>query len=187
MKKFIFIFGGIRSGKSSYAVQLAKKLSKKAAFIATASASDEEMKKRIKLHKSSRPKFWKTIEENENVAEVVERLIVGYDVVIIDCLGLLISNLMYKGITDSQITKKIKILAQVISKKKQNIILVSNDVGSSLVPDNPLGRRFADLVGFGNQIMAKNADEVIFMQAGIPVKIKLPLSPLLGKEGIKGW
>lgn len=187
MKNFIFIFGGIRSGKSSYAVQLAKKLSKKVAFIATASASDEEMKKRIKLHKSSRPKFWKTIEESKNVAEVLGNIGNKYEVILIDCMGLLVSNLLLNELRDEEIIKRINKIAKIISKNRQTIILVSNDVGSSLVPDNPLGRRFADLVGFGNQIMAKNADEVIFMQAGIPVKIKPPLSPLLGKEGIKGW
>ncbi|MFH1288396.1 MAG: bifunctional adenosylcobinamide kinase/adenosylcobinamide-phosphate guanylyltransferase [bacterium] len=167
MKNFIFIFGGIRSGKSSYSVRLAKKLSKKVIFIATANASDEEMKKRIKLHKSSRPKFWKTIEENENVTEALESIENKYEVIIIDCLGLLVSNLLLKKLKDTEIIKKIKKLADVISKNKQTIILVSNDVGSSLVPDNLLGRRFVDLIGFANQLMAKKANEVIFMRAGI--------------------
>ncbi|MEW6089136.1 MAG: bifunctional adenosylcobinamide kinase/adenosylcobinamide-phosphate guanylyltransferase [bacterium] len=172
MNKFIFIFGGIKSGKSSYAVQLAKKLGKKVAFIATATASDEEMKKRIKLHKSSRPKTWKTIEENEDVTGMIEKTGNEYEVIIIDCLGLLVSNLFLKELKEPEIIKKIKKLKNVVSKSKRTVILVSNDVGSSLVPDNPLGRRFADLIGFANQIMAKNAEEVVFMQAGVPVKIK---------------
>jgi adenosylcobinamide kinase/adenosylcobinamide-phosphate guanylyltransferase len=172
MGRFIFIFGGIRSGKSSYAVQLAKKLSKKVAFIATASASDKEMKKRIKLHRSSRPKFWKTIEENENVSEILENAGNKYEVIIIDCMGLLVSNLLLNEVKDTEIIKKINKIAKMILKSKHTVIIVSNDVGSSLVPDNPLGRRFADILGFANQIMAKKADEVIFMQAGIPIKIR---------------
>ena len=172
MEKFTFVFGGIRSGKSSYAVNMAKKLGRKVAFIATAGASDEEMKKRIKLHKSSRPKFWKTIEEKENIAEILEHMKNKYEVVIVDCLGILISNMMLNGLTDGKIIRYIKKLSQVIFKNDQNVILVSNDVGSSLVPENPMGRRFADLLGFSNQIMAKKADKVIFMQAGIPLKIK---------------
>lgn len=169
MRQFIFILGGIKSGKSSYAVQLAKKLSKKVAFIATANASDKEMRERIKLHKFSRPKFWKTIEESENVAETLMSIEDKYEVIIIDCLGLLVSNLLLK---DAQIIKKMKELANVISKNKQTVILVSNNVGDGLVPDNPFGRRFVDLLGFANQLMAGAANQVIFMQAGIPRRLK---------------
>lgn len=169
MKQFIFVLGGIRSGKSSYAVRLAKKLSKEVVFIATAKASDKEMRERIKLHKFSRPKFWKTIEESENVAEALMSIEDKYEVIIIDCLGLLVSNLLLKG---TQIIKKMKELANVISRNKRTVILISNNVGDSLVPDNPLGRRFVDLMGFANQLMASAADQVIFMQAGFPMRIK---------------
>lgn len=169
MGQFIFILGGIKSGKSSYAVQLAKKLSRNVVFIATANASDKEMDKRIKFHKSSRPKFWKTIEESENVAEALMSIEDKYEVIIIDCLGLLVSSLLLK---DTKAAKEIKKLANVISKSKQTVILVSNNVGDGLVPDNPLGRRFVDLLGFANQLMAKAANQVIFMQAGIPRRLK---------------
>jgi adenosylcobinamide kinase/adenosylcobinamide-phosphate guanylyltransferase len=176
-KKFIFILGGIRSGKSSYAVELAKKLSKKVLFIATATVSDEEMKKRIELHKAKRPKYWKTIEA-KNTISILNALNNKdnknkYKVVIIDCLNFLVSNLILANLKDEQI---IKILEDFINKISYNneltTILVSNEVGNSLVSDNPLARRFQDLLGYINQLVAKKADEVIFIHAGIPLKIK---------------
>lgn len=172
MKKFIFILGGARSGKSRYAVELAKKISKEVAYIATYTMSDEEMKKRIKLHRNSRPDHWKIIEEGKDIKSIFAKLKDRYKVLIIDCLGLLVSNLLMEDFKDSQIQKILKELAHVISKAKFTTILVSNEVGCGIVPDNPLARRFRDIVGFANQMMAERADEVIFMEAGIPIKIK---------------
>lgn len=93
MKKLILILGGARSGKSSYAVEMAKKFKKKVVFIATAASSDEEMAKRIALHKSSRPKQWKLIEEGKDISKILPAIKDKYEVVLIDCLGLLVSNL----------------------------------------------------------------------------------------------
>lgn len=172
MKKFILILGGTRSGKSRYAVELAKKLNRKVAFIATAISSDEEMKKRIKLHKISRPQHWKLIEEGRNISSILSKLKSKYEVALIDCLGLLISNLLMENLKDKEIERRIKKLINAISKTNLTIILISNEVGMGIVPDNPLARRFRDLVGLANQMIAKNADEVIFMQAGIPLRIR---------------
>lgn len=175
MKKFIFILGGARSGKSRYAVKRAKSLSKKVAFLATATVTDKEMAKRIKLHKISRPRYWKIIEENRDINSVLIKLKPEYfDVILIDCLGLLISNLLFKGLNDSEIKKILTALCDTLSrfKSKFTVILVSNEVGEGVVPVNTLARRFRDIVGLTNQIMAEKADEVIFMQAGIPVTIK---------------
>ena len=172
MKKFIFILGGARSGKSRYTVELAKKINKKVAFIATCTLPDREMKERIKLHRVSRPRHWKVIEESKDLKSVIVELEDGYEVVIIDCLGLWVSNLLMEGFNDRQIRKILKELAQVISKLEFTTILVSNEVGCGIVPDNILARRFRDIVGSANQMMAEEADEVIIMQSGIPVKIK---------------
>lgn len=172
MKKFIFILGGARSGKSRYAVELAKKISKEVAYIATCTMSDEEMKKRIKLHGNSRPDHWKIIEEGKDIKYIFAKLKDRYEVLIIDCLGLLVSNLLMEDFKDSQIQKILKELAHVVYKAKFTTILVSNEVGCGVVPDNLLARRFRDIVGFANQMMAERADEVIFMEAGIPIKIK---------------
>lgn len=172
MSRFIFIIGGARSGKSRYAVELAKRFKARVAFIATATLSDQEMKKRIKQHKSFRPRHWKVIEETENVASILPPLKDRYGVILIDCLGLLISNLLASGLKDKEIEKRIKILLETILKLELITILVSNEVGAGIVPENPLARRFRDLIGFANQKMAEEADEAILMQSGIPIKIK---------------
>jgi len=172
MKRFIFILGGARSGKSQYAVKLAKKFKKKVVFIATATATDKEMSKRIKLHRLSRPRHWKVIEEGKSLSPVLSGLDGKDSVVLIDCLGLLVSNLLADNLKDKEIEKKLKVVVIKLSKAKFTVILVSNEVGSGIVPDNPLARRFRDIVGFANQSLAKKADEVILMRAGIPIKIK---------------
>ena len=170
--KFIFILGGVRSGKSSHAVELAKKLTEKVVFIATATSSDREMKERIRLHQSSRPRQWKLIEEGEDISPILSELSGKYEAVLIDCLGLLISSLLANNLPDKEIEERIGSLINTIQKVKLTIILVSNEVGSGVVPANPLARRFRDLVGLANQMIAKEADEVIFMQSGIPITIK---------------
>lgn len=172
MKKFIFILGGVRSGKSHYAVELAKGPSRKVAYIATCIHPDAEMKERIKLHQSFRPKHWKVIEEGQDIGSVLNKLKNKYELVIIDCLGLVVSNLLADQRNDNEILKSLKLLVKRISHQKASIILVSNEVGSGIVPQNSLARRFRDLVGLANQMMAKAADEVILMQSGIPLKLK---------------
>ncbi|MCQ9208222.1 MAG: bifunctional adenosylcobinamide kinase/adenosylcobinamide-phosphate guanylyltransferase [Omnitrophica bacterium] len=172
MKKFIFILGAVRSGKSHYAIKLAKNLSRKVAYIATCTNPDKEMQERIKLHKDSRPASWKVVEEAKDISPVLNKLKNKHDVVIIDCLGLLISNLLSKELENNQILNTLKKLAQSISKAKGVTIVVSNEVGSGIIPDNLLARQFCDLLGMANQIMAKWADEVILMYSGIPLTIK---------------
>lgn len=169
----ILILGGARSGKSRYAINLAKRISKKTVFIATAAALDEEMKERIQLHKISRPESWGLIEEPVNLSDLLFGLKSAYGVVLIDCVGLWISNLLMTDIKNKVIEKRIEELAKNIFKAKAGlVIIVSNEVGSGIVPGDPLSRRFRDLVGLANQTMTAKADEVIVMQAGIPIKIK---------------
>ncbi len=172
MAKFIFILGGARSGKSRYAIKLARSLKCKVAYIATCTHPDKEMKERIRLHKNSRPRRWKVVEEGKNVSSIISGLKNKYDIVIIDCLGLFVSNLLSENLKDSQALKRLKSLAQCLSNSKATTILVSNEAGSGIVPENLLARRFRDLLGLANQMMAKKADEVIFMQSGIPITIK---------------
>lgn len=172
MRKLILILGGARSGKSRYAVKLAKKLKGQVAFIATAASLDREMKKRIKLHKASRPKTWKLVEEGRDVSLALSKLDDKYEIILIDCLGFWISNLLESNLKDKQIEIEIKKLISSIEKTNVNIILISNEVGAGIVPDNSLARRFRDLLGLANQMIAKKADQVILMQAGIPLNIK---------------
>lgn len=169
--KFTFILGGIRSGKSSYALKLAKKSKKRVVFIATASAGDTEMKKRIALHKRSRPKTWATIEESKNIKAALVGLDKKYGLALIDCLGIFVSNLLAKGLKETQVKGKVDELIKAFSEVEMDIIVVSNEVGLGLVALNSLARKFQDLLGFANQEMAKSADEVIFMRAGLAQKI----------------
>lgn len=172
MKKFILILGGVRSGKSHYAVEVAKKTSKRVAFIATCTSPDAEMKERIKRHRASRPRHWKIFEAGKDIKSIFANLEEGYEVIIIDCLGIWVSNLLMENLKDPQIFKILKELTQVISQSGFTTILVSNEVGCGIVPDNSLARRFRDIVGFANQMMAAAADEIFLMSAGIPLKIK---------------
>ena len=171
MNKITLILGGARSGKSNYALSLAKKY-KKVAFIATCLGLDKEMQERIRLHKEARPKHWETFEETKELAKLIGKLSNSFDCILIDCLTLLVSNLVLGGDSQEQVVEKIKKLLFVLSKKKAKIILVSNEVGLGLVPVNKLGREFRDIAGKINQVVASEVDEVLFMVAGLPMNIK---------------
>jgi adenosylcobinamide kinase/adenosylcobinamide-phosphate guanylyltransferase len=124
------------------------------------------------LHKESRPKHWETFEEPKELARLLGKLGNSFDCILIDCLTLLISNLILSRNSQKQILKRIEELLFVLSKKKARVILVSNEVGLGLVPANKLGRDFRDIAGRVNQVAAKHADEVFFVVAGIPLNIK---------------
>ncbi len=174
MGRFIFILGGVRSGKSRYALELAKRISKKVLYIATCTGAslDSEMKKRITLHKKTRPKYWRTIEAGSDINFLLQKFNDRYNVIIIDCIGLLVSNLLEQGLTDRKIHNIFKDMSGVISEGKCTTIVVSNEVGCGIVPDNYLARKFRDSLGLINQVIADYADKVIFMQSGIPITIK---------------
>lgn len=171
MGKITFILGGARSGKSSQALKLAKEY-KRIAFIATCEAKDVEMTERIAAHKSSRPRHWKTYEEPLNIEPVIRKIGSQFDAIIIDCLTLLVSNLMHEGYKQKDIEKYITKACASLKKIKANSIIVSNEVGLGIVPENKLGRDFRDIAGKANQIIAKNANKVFFMVSGIEWRIK---------------
>jgi adenosylcobinamide kinase/adenosylcobinamide-phosphate guanylyltransferase len=174
MGKLILILGGARSGKSSFAVARAKKLSSGrcgVVYVATASGLDEEMKRRIERHRKKRPSSWKTIEERKDISKIFAKLGKA-SVVIIDCLTILISNLLLSGEKEAATLRKIKEFLGSLRKRKLTALIVSNEVGMGIVPENRLGRNFRDIAGQSNQIVAKMADEVYLLEAGIPVKIK---------------
>lgn len=171
MPKITFILGGARSGKSSYALKLAKKY-KKVAFVATCQGLDDEMKKRIKLHKESRPTHWQTFEEPRDVDLLLKKLTNKFDCIILDCLTLLVSNLLLAGGSQKTIEEMISKALTVLKDKKLNLIIVSNEVGLGIVPEYEMGRGFRDIAGRINQLVAAKADEVFFMVAGLVLKIK---------------
>ncbi|OGO02110.1 MAG: bifunctional adenosylcobinamide kinase/adenosylcobinamide-phosphate guanylyltransferase [Chloroflexi bacterium RBG_13_52_14] len=171
------ILGGARSGKSRFAQELAAKPGRKVLFVATGEPLDEEMRARIDTHKKLRPANWRTLEAPTNVARAMRGKIGDADVVIIDCITLLVSNLMGDENTDVSIWEKrvsaeIKSLIVLLKNSKANSIIVSNEVGLGLVPAVPVGRAYRDILGMANQMLARNADEVYLMIAGIPVVLK---------------
>ncbi|MBA7692017.1 Bifunctional adenosylcobalamin biosynthesis protein CobP [subsurface metagenome] len=172
MGKLIFITGGARSGKSKYAAKLAKNISRKVLFLATGTAKDEEMKKRIEEHKKSRPTYWETVEETKDIASTLLNIKSSYKVVIIDCLTFFISNLLLDGINEKTILEEIRKIVEIILKNDYTAIVISNEVGGGIVPDNELGRKFRDTAGLANQIIAESAQQVYLVVSGIPLKIK---------------
>ena len=171
MGKVVFITGAVRSGKSKLAVDLAKKSTKNILFLASCNPLDEEMKERVLEHKQARPGDWKTIEEPINVSAVIEKAKAD-ELVIFDCLTLWISNIMLQLDTGELINEKIEELIIVLRQVKADIIIVSNEVGWGIVPENKLARQFRDIVGITHQKLAGLSDEVFLVTAGIAQKLK---------------
>jgi adenosylcobinamide kinase/adenosylcobinamide-phosphate guanylyltransferase len=181
MGKVTFILGGARSGKSTYAEKLAIAHRGNVTYIATAEALDDEMAARIEKHKKARPGEWETREIPHNLAETLKKNPVDADVVLLDCLTLLVSNLLLKHTSDDEDIDEetlnavgmaeIEGLFDIIEGSRAEWIIVSNEVGLGLVPPYPLGRAYRDLLGWVNQAMAARADEVYLLAAGIAVPI----------------
>lgn len=181
MAKITFILGGARSGKSAFAEGLAKKYND-IAYIATAEVKDDEMLERIQIHQTRRPSNWKTIESPYHVDKSIMDIPGNIDLICIDCITLYITNMLLKDeiITNrnylkqkqEQIFAEINKLSKVCRKSRADIIMVSNEIGLGIVPDNILSRLFRDVAGRTNQILADEADDVYFMVAGIAQKIK---------------
>lgn len=170
MKKLVFITGGARSGKSGFALREASNHPGKKAFLATAEASDEEMRERIERHRRDRGEGWKTYEERLGIAGVLRRIDGEYPVIVIDCLTLWLSNVMESGL-DSEVEIE-NLVSSLSNLRSSTVYVVSNEVGMGIVPVNELARRFRDEAGMLNRKVAALADEVCLMVAGIPVKIK---------------
>jgi adenosylcobinamide kinase/adenosylcobinamide-phosphate guanylyltransferase len=171
-KRIYFITGGARSGKSAFAENLANELKGKRAYLATAQALDAEMVARIEHHRKRRGNAWDTFEEPLAVAELIRKLSGRYEVVLLDCLTLWLSNVMAHTDGDDAVDARVDALVSEIRSFSGTCIVVSNEVGLGIVPDNPLARRFRDCAGMLNQKTARAADEVYFTASGIPVKIK---------------
>ena len=171
MKKIVFITGPVRSGKSNFAVKLAKQWGKEVVFLATCRPADNEMHKRVKKHKKNRPKEWKIIEEEIDISSIIKNYRKD-SLIIIDCITLWISNLLLSGLKEKKIMKKINEFIDMLKKAKSSIIIVSNEVGWGIVPDNELARFFRDIIGIVHQKISKLSDEAYLVISGITLKIK---------------
>ena len=179
MSTLTLILGGARSGKSSHAERLAQGTGKSVIFLATAQALDEEMSARIQKHRAERPAGWETLEIPFNLA--VHAPEIQSDVVLLDCVTLLVSNLLMQFVKDDlvdeapfllAVQKEIEDLIAAIRERDQEWFIISNEVGLGLVPAYQMGRVYRDGLGWANQRLAREADRVIFMVAGIPTTIK---------------
>ena len=173
------ILGGARSGKTSYAQEQAHQIGGNVLYVATAAAGDDEMQMRIEAHRTSRPAEWQTLEATLQVGETLISNQTRKQVVIVDCVTLLVSNVLLSFSEDApfdeikpKVQAEIDALLKAHSKIGGQWFIVSNEVGLGLVPPYPLGRFYRDLLGWANQALARSADRVIFMVAGIPTVIK---------------
>ena len=159
--KNTLITGGARSGKSQYAQELAANSGAAVLFVATAIAGDQEMRQRIEQHRRSRPASWRTLEVSTHVGDAISRNIGSAQVVIVDCITLLINYIFSKyGGTAGEDGEDI------------GFIIVTNEIGTGLVPADRISRLYRDLLGKANQLLAQQLDEVLLMVAGLPVLIK---------------
>ena len=172
--RFTLLIGGVRSGKSRFAVDLAKRFKGRIVYLATCQPKDREMRQRIAHHQQERPTQWRTIEHPANLASTLVRLDGRADGAIVDCLTMYVSELLMGRKSDTAIQERVQQLCETIQTRPYPVIMVTNEVGSGVVPVHPLGRRFRDVAGLANQIAARCADQVYVLVAGIPMLIKKP-------------
>jgi adenosylcobinamide kinase / adenosylcobinamide-phosphate guanylyltransferase len=172
-KGVTLVLGGVRSGKSRYAQQLGERANR-VVFIATAEArADREMQTKIERHRSDRPDHWTTVEEPIELGCAIRSAPLGTELILIDCLTLFAANILERfGEQTTADHTEVKALCESLSSAPCPIVLVSNEVGSGVVPAYALGRRFRDLTGEINQRIAAQADYVFFMIAGLPLILK---------------
>jgi adenosylcobinamide kinase/adenosylcobinamide-phosphate guanylyltransferase len=174
MAQVTLITGGSRSGKSAYALTLAQadpSLARRY-FIATAEALDDEMRERIVHHRAARPLSFTTIEASLDLCGALASLAGRADIAVIDCLTLWVSNLLERNFSDEGVIAEAERLAAALTGSPFPAIVVTGEVGSGIVPDNLLARRFRDLLGWTNQRLAHAADQLILMTAGYPLRLK---------------
>ncbi|MCC6345653.1 MAG: bifunctional adenosylcobinamide kinase/adenosylcobinamide-phosphate guanylyltransferase [Nitrospirales bacterium] len=167
--KIVFVIGGAKSGKSGFALRSASACGGSMAYLATAQAFDREMEERIARHKEERAEEWAVHEEPVRVATLLEEIHTVYDVLLLDCLTLWVSNLL---LGDRDIEAETGAFLKAVSACSASLFIVSNEVGWGIVPDNALSRKFRDAAGSLNQKVAAAADEVYLVTAGIPLRIK---------------
>ncbi len=195
MAEIVLVTGGSRSGKSRYAQELAESMAGTRTFIATCPVVDEEMAERIRRHQRARGSGWITIEETVDLPGALRRA-AGSGVVLVDCLTLWVNNLLYEetllsagedraggldvpaghagssGLSEDEMEERCREVLRACADLSGTVIFVTNEVGMGIVPENALSRRFRDLAGRCNQVVARGADRVVLMVSGIAATIK---------------
>jgi adenosylcobinamide kinase/adenosylcobinamide-phosphate guanylyltransferase len=187
-RELVLVIGGARSGKSRYAEELARQFGERVLYVATAQAGDPEMEARIATHRQARPTSWHTLEVASGVGHAIRDALStrGADVVLLDCVTLLVSTVLlgdawlseddYEGVdehaAEERVERELDGLVAAYHGGGVSWIVVANEVGWGLVPPYPVGRVYRDLLGRANQRLAAEADRVYMMVAGLPVDIK---------------
>lgn len=190
MGKLTLILGGARSGKSTYAEKRAKERGgNNVIYLATSEVKDDEMQERVEKHRAARPAAWVTIEAPRNAAQALRHARPA-KVILLDCLTFLVSNYLLNTAApkddpfdepednpfdpkiEAQILAELDALLVYVQEKDAEMLVVSNEVGLGLVPAYTLGRAYRDLLGRANQHLARHADEVLFLVAGLPMQVK---------------
>jgi adenosylcobinamide kinase / adenosylcobinamide-phosphate guanylyltransferase len=170
MSQHILVLGGARSGKTTLAERLAMRMGSNPAYLATAEALDDEMVERVAAHQRQREGRFATIEEPMELAQALFAATQNHDVILVDCLTLWITNLLSM---ERDVAEEVENLVEMLEAiESSRVILVSNEVGLGIVPDNPMARSFRDLAGSAHQRLAEICGAVYFVVAGIPMVVK---------------
>jgi adenosylcobinamide kinase/adenosylcobinamide-phosphate guanylyltransferase len=177
MGQTIFITGGARSGKSRFAEQLAAGYGAPLGYLATAQSLDDEMGQRIRKHQRRRGDAWKTIEEPLHLSQALTLNDGRFNVILVDCLTLWLSNLLLlddepREESETRVMDAVQLLAKTLRNMTTPVIIVTNEVGMGIVPENRLARIFRDIAGQANQIIAAAAGEAWLVASGIPLRLK---------------
>jgi adenosylcobinamide kinase/adenosylcobinamide-phosphate guanylyltransferase len=191
MGRLTLILGGARSGKSTYAEQQAQELGGDSVlYVATSESKDEEMQQRVTKHRAGRSSAWETLEAPRNVAHALRQKTSDASVVLLDCMTFLVANLLMDAAAprenpfdepsadpfnpqiEADVVREVEALVAYVQETDVHLLVVSNEVGLGVVPPYELGRAYRDILGRANQILARYADEVQLLVAGIPVKVK---------------
>lgn len=178
MGNVLYITGGARSGKSSFAeakaAALARQAERRVCYLATAQAFDAEMTERIGRHRADRPAEWQTLEEPLALVQTLKELAktAPLDILLIDCLSLWVSNMLLADYTPDQMLEQTHKLLAVLVQREAASLLVSNEVGMGIVPDNALARQYRDALGWVNQACASASHEAYLLVSGLPLQLK---------------
>lgn len=166
------VLGGSRSGKSEFAENLVAEQYEKKTYVATMQAGDDELQMRIGNHKNRRGKDWNLIEEPLLLCNVLMDENNFTEVFLVDCITMWLTNMLMKNFSDSDIAEQVKQVEKIAQQRLRSVVFVANEVGLGIVPESHLSRRFRDLAGWTNQQLAKACDDVFFVAAGCPLKLK---------------
>jgi len=172
VNRLILLTGATRSGKSRLAVELARQFGPRILYLATCRPADDEMARRVARHRQARPPSWQTLEVAENLPDAISRVDGTLDGVLLDCLTLYVARLVSRKASDEVILKQIRTLCETLRRAPLPMVVVTNEVGWGVVPTSRSGRRFRDLAGLANQLVAQAADEVYLVIAGLPLCLK---------------